>query len=922
MYMTRELLVLLLGCVGATQLAHAVDEPALPAIRIEPQYVHPKGQTIYVPAGANLQAALDEVRAGQTVVLQAGATYEGNFTISNKSGTEGINIISSGIDMLPAFGSRVDPTRQPSLARIVTKNGLPAMTVMATARKIHFAGLELTSKPASPRVYNLFVIENADHVTIDRCYLHGDSASQIRRAILVNGNWFVAIGNHISDIHEAGMDSQAIGVCNSAGPILIDNNHLEASTENVMFGGCRAAPGVTPSDVHIRNNTFFKPLTWKGGPWAIKNLLEFKHVQRALVEGNVFQNSWWHAQNGFAVVITVRTSDSGEHAVTNDITIRDNKFLNVEGGFNITGKDDIALKAGRPGGEAKRISILHNWFSFANTQNRVTGFALSTGIEHLNIAHNTQEGNCTYSMFANSGNVITTSIAIEDNVLCRQPTGDYSSSGTEGLRRYYGNAVEYIRNNLMLIPFTDVTHLFNYGNRVEKRTGPAVAPLEPYRYQTFCGQAIGARPFAGVSSSFATIALRPTVSLVRPGESIALFADGGLAGVSITPPIGTISPTGVYTAPTKVDAVTPITACALAGGATRCASIVLRRSPNLSVNPREHSLNAGQQVAFRADLIEVAATPIRWSVEPAIGSISADGVYTAPKYVGSPTQIRVVALAVSDPLVSGSVALHLKPVEVVVNPVTASLSNNKVLTFRSHVIGTSDPSVTWSVSPAIGTISAAGVYQAPATINQNQTVMVKATSVADETKVAAATVSLKASGFPIDLSSDGFGQLWVAWSSPSGRPTNDWVALFHASGGSWIWKHNTGGASGKVAVPINLPTGKYTAKYFMAGAWILANESPVFELRPPLGVSPYSIRGTVLSGNSVTIEWTAPPGRPADDWVALTGPQGVIYWTRCNGTRSGSFVTKGGLKPGDYAVKYYAEGWTVATEQKIRIQTQ
>jgi hypothetical protein len=54
----------------------------------------------------------------------------------------------------------------------------------------------------------------------------------------------------------------------------------------------------------------------------------------------------------------------------------------------------------------------------------------------------------------------------------------------------------------------------------------------------------------------------------------------------------------------------------------------------------------------------------------------------------------------------------------------------------------SNTAVTWSLSPVVGSITAAGLYTAPASISSSQTLTVKATSVADPTKSATATAAL------------------------------------------------------------------------------------------------------------------------------------------------------------------------------------
>lgn len=108
-----------------------------------------------------------------------------------------------------------------------------------------------------------------------------------------------------------------------------------------MSGG--ADPSITnlvPSDIEIRRNHFFKPLAWMGSAWSVKNLLEFKNAQRVLVEGNILENNWAAAQNGMSLLITPRNqSGTAPWSVTQDITIRLNKLINVGQGLNLGGRD-------------------------------------------------------------------------------------------------------------------------------------------------------------------------------------------------------------------------------------------------------------------------------------------------------------------------------------------------------------------------------------------------------------------------------------------------------------------------------------------------------------------------------------------------------------------------------------------------------
>lgn len=79
-------------------------------------------------------------------------------------------------------------------------------------------------------------------------------------------------------------------------------------------------------------------------------------------------------------------------------------------------------------------------------------------------------------------------------------------------------------------------------------------------------------------------------------------------------------------------------------------------------------------------------------------------------------------------------------VAVTIAPLTANLTTGGTQTFTATVTGSSNTSVTWTVSEAAGgTISAAGLYTAPATAG---TFHLVATSVADTTKHATATVTV------------------------------------------------------------------------------------------------------------------------------------------------------------------------------------
>lgn len=88
-----------------------------------------------------------------------------------------------------------------------------------------------------------------------------------------------------------------------------------------------------------------KPDTPLGPMWTVKNLLEFKNAQRVWVDGNVIENNWPNAQDGYAVLFTPRIEVGGtsqpemtQNRVT-DMMFTDNVVRNSVAGINIMGLD-------------------------------------------------------------------------------------------------------------------------------------------------------------------------------------------------------------------------------------------------------------------------------------------------------------------------------------------------------------------------------------------------------------------------------------------------------------------------------------------------------------------------------------------------------------------------------------------------------
>lgn len=109
-----------------------------PAVRAASSY-------ITVPAGGNLQAALDAAQPGDTIFLEPGATFVGNFVLPAHSSTATafITIRSAASDtLLPSQGVRINPSFAPHLPKLRSPNNSPALATAAWAHHYRLQFLE------------------------------------------------------------------------------------------------------------------------------------------------------------------------------------------------------------------------------------------------------------------------------------------------------------------------------------------------------------------------------------------------------------------------------------------------------------------------------------------------------------------------------------------------------------------------------------------------------------------------------------------------------------------------------------------------------------------------------------------------------------------------------------------------------------
>ena len=388
----------------------AAHPPALPSKTVSPRPTdNPAGRIIPVRAGADLQAALSAAQPGDTLVLEAGATWVGNFHLPKRADAGWVTIRGSAEATLPATGRRVSPANATGMPKLLTPNGSPAVSANDGTHGWRLVGLEIGVVPSWGNVvYQLLLFgwgsgpsgrrTSSDIVAsrfiVERCYIHGSESQKVRRGILANAADVRIADSWIEEIHDAGFDSQAILGYDGPGPYLIENNELQASSENIMFGGADSSGSeMMASDIVIRRNHIIKPLRWKpddpsfaGQNWVIKPLIELKAAQRVLIEGNVLENSWlWPA------FVTDAFSQGGREPwlAVQDVTFQHNVIKNSMAVYQ-------AWAAPAP---VRRIKIFNN--NATGIHYRIhkplgTSYAIGTffyliGAEDVWIEHNTAQ---------------------------------------------------------------------------------------------------------------------------------------------------------------------------------------------------------------------------------------------------------------------------------------------------------------------------------------------------------------------------------------------------------------------------------------------------------------------------------------------------------------------------------------------------
>lgn len=356
------------------------------------------------------------------LLLAAGETFSGNFTVPSKACAKYVTIRSSRHGDV-AQGTRAGSSHTASMALVRTPNQTSVID-MTAGGYWRWQMIEFTKAGTGAVLYPLVKIGNSaarqlsilpHHVIFDRCYFHGvANAAEVIRGLHLAARNIEVVDSTLSGFFGAGLETQGIWCELGCQDITVVNSLVSAATENFLAGG---NDGIGLSDTTLNNhpqmgfvwrgNHFYKDPAWKrrsgsgapsgaclvgeyylqttGSQWHIctvatgtwnttsapgytstpsqKNLFELKDGRRVQVIGNYFENSWDQAQPG-AIILVNQTGQTSLAFNVEDVEFKYNRGANIGAGFNMGNLGYLWTpgngKSGTSITRAKRHAYEHN----------------------------------------------------------------------------------------------------------------------------------------------------------------------------------------------------------------------------------------------------------------------------------------------------------------------------------------------------------------------------------------------------------------------------------------------------------------------------------------------------------------------------------------------------------------------------------
>ena len=305
------------------------------------------------------------------------------------------------------------------------------------------------------------------------------------------------------------------------------------------------------------------------------------------------------------------------------------------------------------------------------------------------------------------------------------------------------------------------------------------------RTYLFLAFLLGGCGYAGTPpNNNVTVTVQPSTANVALGQSQQFQATvtnssngavswnvNGVAGGNSTS--GTVSPSGLYTAPATMPNPATVTVTAISQAdaqASGSATVTLLQQSSIAVSvapPTASVPTSGAQV-FTVTVTGTASSGVTWSVNgitdgnATLGTIVANNassaVYTAPILIPSPTSVTVTATSTADPTKSGSATVTITCANpILITPSTANVGLSRTQSFAVSFCAANNTTIAWDVNGIPGGNSANGTitvtsattatYTAPADLPATNPAIIHATAgalvaSASATIVSSVTVSI------------------------------------------------------------------------------------------------------------------------------------------------------------------------------------
>jgi len=166
-----------------------------------------------------------------------------------------------------------------------------------------------------------------------------------------------------------------------------------------------------------------------------------------------------------------------------------------------------------------------------------------------------------------------------------------------------------------------------------------------------------------VTPSAATLIASQTQQLT----ALVMGDTGGGVSWTLTPSFGTLSTSGtsaVYTAPSTIEVQQTVTVEVRSNvnpAVFAKALFTLIPTVAISVSPQSVTVPSGETKQFVASVTGTTNKGVTWSVNPSIGAINAQGLYTAPATVSQPVQVQIIAKAQADTTKTAKATVTVAP---------------------------------------------------------------------------------------------------------------------------------------------------------------------------------------------------------------------------------------------------------------------